>query len=156
GVEGVAASMWFATVGASSPGCELAAGGDSVAQDVDGLVVSGPSRSTVAGRAYLDLRSLAARQDRSTDEYLALYAVEGFLDRLSVSVRADDLALKGGALLAAFDTRRPTRDVALQASVTSNDTDTVLALVREIAALERPDGLAYDTTAATARTIRDE
>ncbi len=63
--------------------------------------MSGPSRATVAGRAYRDLQALSARQNRSTQELLALYALEGFLDRLSVSKRAGDLVLKGGVLLAA-------------------------------------------------------
>ena len=72
---------------------------------------------------------------------LSLYALEGFLDRLSGSRRASELVLKGGVLLAAFGTRRPTRDVDLQAQDLANDVDTVLALVREIASTKRDDGL---------------
>lgn len=49
--------------------------------------------------------------------------------------------LKRGVLLAAFGTRRPTRDVDLQAQELANDVDTVLALVREIASTKRDDGL---------------
>jgi hypothetical protein len=44
---------------------------------------------------------MATADRRATDELLALYALEGFLDRLSSSPRADDLVLKGGVLLAA-------------------------------------------------------
>jgi hypothetical protein len=39
---------------------------------------------------------------------LQLYALEGFLDRLSGSSHAGRFVLKGGVLLAAFDARRPT------------------------------------------------
>ena len=64
--------------------------------------------------------------------------------------------LKGGVLLAAFGTRRPTRDVDLQAQDLANDVDTVLALVREIASTKRGDGLIYNIDTATAETIREE
>jgi hypothetical protein len=66
------------------------------------------TRATVAGRAYLDLQNLARRQGRPTDELHQIYALEGFLARLAVPPYADKLVLKGGVLLAAYDTRRPT------------------------------------------------
>lgn len=115
-----------------------------------------PSRNSDAGRAYLDLQNQARRDGRPTDELLTLYALEGFLDRLASSPLSSELVLKGGVLLAAFDSRRPTRDIDLQAQALVNDTATVLALVREIAAIEREDGLVYDYANATAETIRDE
>lgn len=73
-----------------------------------------PTRATTAGRAYLDLQNLARKQRRPTDELHQIYALEGFLARLAVSRYADQLVLKGGVLLAAYDTRRPTRDIDLQ------------------------------------------
>ncbi|MET8122970.1 hypothetical protein [Micromonospora sp. NPDC005291] len=42
-----------------------------------------PTRSTVGGRAYLDLQNLARRTGRPTDELHQVYALEGFLARLS-------------------------------------------------------------------------
>jgi len=74
-------------------------------------VTDRPTRATVAGRAYLDLQNLARRQGRPTDELHQIYALEGFLARLVVSPYADRFVLKGGVLLAAYDTRRPTRDL---------------------------------------------
>ena len=118
--------------------------------------MTNPSRDTAAGRAYRDLQNKARREGRPTDEMLSLYALEGFLDRLSGSRRASDLVLKGGVLLAAFGTRRPTRDVDLQAQDLANDVNTVLALVQEIASTKRDDGLIYNIETATAETIRDE
>lgn len=117
-----------------------------------------PTRATVDGRAYLDLQNKARGEKRPTDELLALYALEGFLTRLAGSAYSDSLVLKGGVLLAAFDARRTTRDIDLQASAVSNDVDTVLGLICEIAALatDVDDGLVFDTGHATAEVIRDE
>jgi hypothetical protein len=117
-----------------------------------------PTRATVDGRAYLDLQNKAREEKRPTDELLALYALEGFLIRLAGSAYSDSLVLKGGVLLAAFDARRTTRDIDLQASAVSNDVDTVLGLICEIAALatDVDDGLVFDTGHATAEVIRDE
>jgi hypothetical protein len=63
--------------------------------------------------------------------------------------------LKGGVLLAAYDARRPTRDVDIQARAITGDRDDVLRLVRDIAAGAMDDGLVFDTDAATADIIRD-
>ena len=115
-----------------------------------------PTRITVGGRAYLDLRNLARRQLRPIDELLQLYALEGLLARLAASAHADNLVLKGGVLLAAYDARRPTRDVDLQARAVAGERDAMLAIVREIAALPLNDGLMFHASAASAEVIRDE
>ena len=99
---------------------------------------------------------MAKADGRSSDELLAMYALEGFLDRLSTSPRADDLVLKGGVLLAVYDTRRPTRDIDLPATNLAGDSDTVLELVRDITAVHKDDGLVFDAGSATAEVIRDE
>ncbi len=114
-----------------------------------------PTRESVEGRAYLDLQSQARRDKRPTDELLALYALEGFLARLAASPEADLLVLKGGVLLAAFGARRPTRDVDLQAHHVSNDVESVLALIRNIAAVDVQDGLDFTPDGARAEIIRD-
>lgn len=115
-----------------------------------------PTRATVDGRAYLDLQNLARRQRRPTDELHQLYALEGMLARLAASRHADALVLKGGVLLAAYDVRRPTRDVDIQARAIFGARDDVLQIVRDIAAVPINDGLIFDTDAATAEIIRDE
>lgn len=91
------------------------------------------SRSTTGGRAYLDLKNEATRQGRPTSELLNLYALEGFLDRLSKTEHVENLVLKGGVLLAAFDTRRATRDVDLQADSLSNEASVVQRVICAIA-----------------------
>ncbi|HEX8092518.1 nucleotidyl transferase AbiEii/AbiGii toxin family protein [Jatrophihabitans sp.] len=77
--------------------------------------MSRPPRGTAAGRAYLDLQSRARAEGRGTQELLTLYVVERWLARLSASPYRDQFVLKGGMLLAAFDARRPTADVDVQA-----------------------------------------
>lgn len=114
-----------------------------------------PTRSTLSGRAYRDLQNLARRQKRPTDELLALYALEGYLDRLSSSPYKTDFILKGGVLLAAYDVRRPTRDIDFHARGIRNEEKAVLAAAQEIVGIDRDDGLQFEADDATAETIRD-
>ncbi len=118
--------------------------------------MSAPTRASTAGRAYLDLRKLARENHRPVDELLQLYVLEAFLDRLTSSRFTEQLVLKGGVLLAAFDERRPTRDIDLQAQALENDTETIFAATCEISAITLDDGVIFDIETATAESIRDE
>lgn len=115
-----------------------------------------PSRATTSGRAYLDLLARARREGRPSDELFALYVLERFLYRLSVSEYRDRLVLKGGMLMSAFGQRRPTRDIDLLAKSTSNEPAAVAALVRDIAVIDAHDGVAYDASQITTRMIRGQ
>ncbi|MGH2789315.1 MAG: nucleotidyl transferase AbiEii/AbiGii toxin family protein [Actinomycetota bacterium] len=117
--------------------------------------MSRPSRDTTGGRAYLDLQARARQEGRPTDELLVLYILERFLFRLSQSEHRDRLLLKGGMLLAAFDERRPTADVDLLARMVANDVDVIVALVRDVLAIEVDDGVVFEPDALRARVIRD-
>lgn len=116
------------------------------------------SRGTAAGRAYLDLKAKAKAEARLTGELIQLFVLEGFLARLAVSNHASQLVLKGGVLLAAYGTRRPTRDIDFAARDLDNGAEHVLDIIREIAALTpgKEDGLVFDHSGATADVIRDE
>lgn len=116
------------------------------------------TRGTPSGDAYLDLQNGARRLGRPTQELLQLYVLEGFLARLAASDVRDRFVLKGGVLLAAFDSRRPTRDVDLAGLDLANDTVSVLELVRRIVAVPPPsdDGIAFSVEAVTAEVIREE
>jgi hypothetical protein len=104
------------------------------------------------GRArYFALQRLARQQGRDTQELLTLYALEGLLARLAASDHREQLVVKGGMLLAAFAQRRPTRDLDVHAQQLESDIDTVRDLIVDVAALDLDDGLAYDTSGATAR-----
>lgn len=117
--------------------------------------MSRPSRDTVGGRAYLDLRARARREGRPTDELLVLYILERFLFRVSVSPYRDRLVLKGGMLLAALDERRPTADVDLLAEAIDNEIESISAVVREILAIDVDDGVTFDESDLRAVAIRD-
>lgn len=118
--------------------------------------MSPPSRSTPAGRAYLDLQKLARVNGRPVQELFQLYILEAFLDRLSQSSHRDRMILKGGVLLAAFGERRPTRDVDLQAQSVANDADNVRRIISEIARISIDDGVEFEAESSTADTIRDD
>lgn len=114
-----------------------------------------PTRSTVGGRAYLDLRKLASAAGRPTAEFLQLYALEGFLARLSLSPQAPLFVLKGGVLLAAFNARRPTRDVDLAASGITSDPEVVRRSIVAVLEVELDDGLEFRPSESRAEVIRD-
>ncbi|HET7385307.1 MAG TPA: nucleotidyl transferase AbiEii/AbiGii toxin family protein [Nocardioidaceae bacterium] len=118
--------------------------------------MTGPTRATLAGRVYLDLQNKARRERRATDELLQLYALEGFLARLSASPHAAKLVLKGGVLLAAFGNRRPTRDIDFAAQQLSDDMDAMLDLVQQVASIDIDDGLIMHGSDASAEVIRDD
>jgi hypothetical protein len=111
-----------------------------------GPAVTPVAGDSPAGAAHLALRRQARTQGRNTEELLQLYALGGFLARLSSSTLREPFVLKGGVLLAALAARRPTRDVDLAALDIRNDADTVLRAVREVLAIELPidDGIAFD------------
>jgi len=116
-----------------------------------------PTRDSVAGRAYLDLQNQARRQQRTTQELLTLYVLERWLARMSRSSYADDFILKGGMLLAAFGTRRPTVDADTLAQNMASDHETVAQRVSEIATMKDPsDGVTFLIETITIKEIRQE
>ncbi len=113
-----------------------------------------PRRDSTAGRAYLDLQALARQAGRPTQEFLVGYVHERFLYRVAASRYRDRLVLKGGMLLAALDTRRPTADIDLLATAIGNDVDTIAGVVREVLQIEA-DGVEYQPDRLSTRVIRD-
>ena len=55
--------------------------------------MSRPTNETVAGRGPLALRGKARMAGRPMGEYLRIYALEGFLPRLSLPAHRDRLVL---------------------------------------------------------------
>lgn len=111
---------------------------------------------TTAEQAFRNLRAVARASGRSMQELLTIYALECFLSRLAQSPMKEKLVLKGGVLLAAFDIRRPTRDIDFSALNINNDVEYVLRLISEIASILQDDGIAFDFKAASAETIRGD
>lgn len=119
--------------------------------------MSRPTRATASGRAYLDLQNQARAKGRGTQELLTLYVIERWLARLSASPYRAQFVLKGGILLAAFDSRRPTSDVDALARGFAKDQATVVSRVVDVAAHPIPDdGVKFQTHTVTSRVIRNE
>lgn len=117
-------------------------------------MTSQPDRST-ADNVYKQLRRLAREQGRATDELFQLYLLERFIFRWASSQHADGLVLKGGMLLAAYDLRRATRDIDVQALAVDGEVGLLTALVGEICAVEVDDGVTFDLSQLDARSIRE-
>lgn len=114
-----------------------------------------PANTSPGGRAFNQLRNLARRDGRDPAEYLTIYVLEGFLSRLAASSQADAFVLKGGVLMAAYASRRPTRDIDLAAVPAVADTDELVSRIRTILTLPADDGLVFDPAGLSARPIRE-
>ena len=114
-----------------------------------------PEHGTPAGDATIAIRRLARQSGEDVQQLQTLYVLEALLARLAVSRHRADFVLKGGVLLAAFAARRPTKDIDLQATGLENDADAVAARFWEIAHIELPDGVVFDTQGLTATVIRE-
>ncbi|ARU52251.1 hypothetical protein CBR64_13065 [Cellulosimicrobium cellulans] len=102
------------------------------------------------------LRTEARRRGRNLGELLVLYGLERTLDRLTRTEYADAFVLKGGVLLAAFDQRRVTRDIDLQATAIELSPARLVAVVRSIAAVDAADGLVFDDVDPRVDVIRED
>lgn len=105
---------------------------------------------------YHLLASVARTRRRSLQEVLMLYGLERVLARLSLTPYANDFALKGGVLLAAYQLRRPTSDIDIQALGLELDIRHLRDVVAAIAAVDADDGLVLDLTDVKIEAIRDE
>jgi predicted nucleotidyltransferase component of viral defense system len=109
-------------------------------------------------RVNRDLQRLAREHHgRDTQALQVLYAIEGFLRRLSVSPYRERMVLKGGMLLAVLDARRMTRDADLSAHGIANDEASVAAIMAEIAStvLPEPDGVVFETAGVSTEPMRE-
>ncbi|MDP9353064.1 MAG: nucleotidyl transferase AbiEii/AbiGii toxin family protein [Chloroflexota bacterium] len=103
--------------------------------------------------AYLALQRRARRERRPTQELFELYVLERFLYRLSISAYRGHFVLKGGLLLTALGTRRPTRDADVLARGLPNAE--VVSVITQIVAIPVPDGVTFDASTVSTRTIRE-
>jgi Nucleotidyl transferase AbiEii toxin, Type IV TA system len=116
------------------------------------------SGEAVFRRIQSAARSAAAKIATSapTQEYLIRHTLESFLDRLTRTAHAGDFVLKGGILLAAYGVRRPTKDTdsnAVRAHVTAEH---LAQVIRDIAAVEVDDGVAFDLDTISVQEIREQ
>lgn len=113
-----------------------------------------PQRDTTAGRVFNDLRNLARKSGRGTEEVMLGYTLERFLFRIAESA-PKRFVLKGGMLLALFDARRTTRDIDLL-GVSMDGDDAVREAVAAVAGHELDDGVVFDATAIKTAVIRED
>lgn len=117
----------------------------------------GPTRETTAGRVYNDLRKLARRNGRSTDEVMVEYVLERFLYRLAASpLGREHFILKGGLLLAQFGARRMTRDIDILGRAFPGKEAEIIRRIAAIAATEVDDGAVFDSATLRTVPIREE
>lgn len=116
-----------------------------------------PTRDTAAGRVYNDLRNLARRNSRSTDEIMVEYVLERFLYRLAASpLGREHFVLKGGLLLAQFGARRMTRDIDILGRAFPDEETEIIRRIAAIAATQIDDGVTFDPATLKTVPIREE
>ena len=103
------------------------------------------------------LLNLAKARRDEFDLVLARYALERLLYRLSVSPHRERFLLKGALLFAVWgvDDHRPTRDADLLGSGNS-DPAALVAVFREVCAVECEDGIAFDADSVAAASIAED
>jgi len=92
------------------------------------------------------LQHLARDRKRPFQEIFFYYAMERFLYRLTLSPHASSFVLRGGLMFERWGlpNRRPTRDIDVQAYLTSS-IENLTQIVEEICNQEvEPDGMVYD------------
>lgn len=112
-----------------------------------------------AGEAFRTLQTKARTEHGgNTQPLLVVYAVESFLRRLSMSVYANQMVLKGGMLMAFSHIREMTKDADLSAHGMNNDEEIVGDVVARVCALEpNPhDGVMVDPTTIRTEVMREE
>jgi hypothetical protein len=116
-----------------------------------------PARDTLAGQVYNDLRNLARRENRSTDQIMIEYVLERFLYRMSRSFLENSyFILKGGLLLTQFGARRATRDIDILGRFTPHDQDEITSRIAGIARFVAGDGVVFDPSALKTTPIRED
>lgn len=113
------------------------------------------SPTDIGAALLIAIRARARDTQRPTDELIQHFVLEAFLDRLTQSEYKDSFILKGGMLVTAFGTRRPTRDVDLQGERVSNDLEEIERCISEIVRLPISDGVVFDDSFRRSEVIRE-
>lgn len=100
-------------------------------------------------------KSAKEGQPASSQDFMIRHLLESFVARLVETRHANDFVLKGGLIIAAYSTRRPTRDVdsnAVSADVTA---EKLKQVVRDVAGVEADDGVIFFVDEISTEEIRD-
>ncbi|MEE9441055.1 MAG: nucleotidyl transferase AbiEii/AbiGii toxin family protein [candidate division Zixibacteria bacterium] len=104
------------------------------------------------------LQNKARETGRVFSEILQYYAMECFLNRLSMSKYIDRFFLKGALMLVAWQApqNRPTIDIDFLARI-DNDLTNIESVIREICSIEvESDGLRFDTESIRSERIAED
>jgi predicted nucleotidyltransferase component of viral defense system len=103
------------------------------------------------------LLNLAKERNQPNDLLLTRYALERLLYRLSTTKHRERFVLKGAMLMTTWfeDPFRPTRDLDLL-GFGDPDPQAMLALFREVLAVEADDGVVFDVEGLSVDLIREE
>lgn len=103
------------------------------------------------------LLNLAKQRGEDYSLLLNRFALERLLCRISTSAHADRFLLKGALLFALWydDPHRPTRDADLL-GFGQDDAEHLIAIFREVAALDMGDGIVFDPESVRADAIRED
>jgi predicted nucleotidyltransferase component of viral defense system len=103
------------------------------------------------------LQTMAREKGQAFDLLLTRYTTERLLYRLSITPHRDRFVLKGAMLLTTWfeDPHRPTRDVDFL-GYGDPAPEPMLAVFREICAIEENDGVTFDVNALRVELIREE
>lgn len=103
------------------------------------------------------LMNLARERGQVFELLLTRYALERLLYRLSISNHCNRFALKGAMLVTTWfeDPHRPTRDPDLL-GFGEPSSDAMLAVWKEICAIEAEDGVTFDCEGLRVRPIRED
>jgi predicted nucleotidyltransferase component of viral defense system len=114
-------------------------------------------RRNVGASVRARLLNLAKERNQPFDLLLTRYVLERLLYRLSQSKHCDRFVLKGAILMTTWlgDPHRPTRDLDLL-GLGDPDPEAMIAVFREVCALEADDAVLFDTYGLTVDRIRDE
>lgn len=101
--------------------------------------------------------NLARERGQVFDLLLTRYALERLLYRLSISKHRNRFALKGAMLVTTWfeDPHRPTRDLDLL-GFGEPSSDAMLAVWKEVFAIDTEDGVTFDGEGLRVRPIREE
>jgi hypothetical protein len=126
-----------------------------------GSISGGPALTpktppNVAQSVRQRLKNVADVQGRPFSEVLQWYAIERFIARLSRTPHAEDMLLKGAALMRAWEATptRPTMDVDLAAIRVLSVDEVIAAICTCLLADVGPDGLDFDLDSVRGEEIR--
>jgi len=112
----------------------------------------------IAASVRARLLNIAKETNRDFNTVLLQYFQERLLYRLSISPYRDNFILKGALLFLIYKMprNRPTKDIDFLGVDTSNEEESLLNLMKEVAAISAEDGVWFDPESFTSERITEQ